>query len=147
MSRFHVVLSIILLSFQAKLIVATYIIENCIVNNNYECGNVTLKYWNQKDRPVLVNVKVRYNYDFSKMIVYYRMNLQKNREDKEYQWEIIRTTFNLRTLSRTLEVYPLLKPIFGKFASLFNGNNKFPMKKVKFNILESNHEIKRFFKK
>jgi hypothetical protein len=120
-------------------------VENFIISNNYQFANVTVSYWNIENGDPIFCFKFRYNYDIAKMQMNFKFSLANGPSDTNYQWEILKMTFEYEKFSKYIEFNPFIKTFGEGFWNSLGEMKNFPVKKVKFQLFQFDNSLSSSF--
>jgi hypothetical protein len=78
----------------------------------------------------IMNVKIDIFRPISKVLLYLKINLAENENDREYRKEILRTVFDVEKMVRGISGNSLWKSIAMSIGESMDFEFKFPLKKV-----------------
>jgi hypothetical protein len=104
--------------------------DRVVWSNNDKYANISIDYRKNDDQSYLMNFSMHLNFDLSKIAANFRMNVQKDDKDQDFKWEVIRTTLDMQTIYRSIQIFPFLNSLYGDFVSRIDAFKKYPVKKV-----------------
>jgi hypothetical protein len=104
-----------------------------IVSSNYDVSNLTIKFFNDQIHDTVFNFTVEVFHDILKFKLDYKIMMQKNEKDKNYEREFFKGNFDIEKAMRGIQENYFLRAFFENFAKSAEYEPKKNMKFKKVN--------------
>jgi hypothetical protein len=109
-------------------------VDNVIFNVNEAYSNITYGIKNLESGDTLFNITAYYAVDIIKMMVYTELNIQKDKNDRNYERQLLKTSTNVCKLSQGVLGDFIAKIIMKDIHEIIDFDLNCPFKKVRMKV-------------